>query len=156
MNKLSRKCHTRRVKLTAKLIRCLRIRWGDTNSIWNIWSDIKTRVGTPHKIKKTRHSLVWQRHRIPLGGTPHRKTYTGRGRHRTCPLDEGNNWCGPSWIIKPLCGSILQAETCRILSLAENPRWGIVWQHLEENFDEHSYEHLSYMIFIWAYICTSI
>ena len=26
-------------------------------------------------------------------------------------------------IIVPLCGSILQAETCQILSLAENPRW---------------------------------
>ena len=26
-------------------------------------------------------------------------------------------------IIVPLCGSILQAETCQILSLAENPGW---------------------------------
>ena len=37
-------------RLTTKLIRCLRIRWGDTNPIWNIWSVVKTRVGTPRKI----------------------------------------------------------------------------------------------------------
>ena len=30
---------------------------------------------------------------------------------------------GPSQEIIPLRGSILQAETCQILSLAENPRW---------------------------------
>ena len=30
---------------------------------------------------------------------------------------------GPSQEIIPLHGSILQAETCQILSLAENPRW---------------------------------
>ena len=28
----------------------------------------------------------------------------------------------------PLRGSILQARTCKILSLAENPRWSRVWQ----------------------------
>ena len=28
----------------------------------------------------------------------------------------------------PRCGSILQAGTCQILSLAENPRWSRVWQ----------------------------
>ena len=31
--------------------------------------------------------------------------------------------CGPSQEIIPLRGSILQAETCQILSLAESPRW---------------------------------
>ena len=31
-------------------------------------------------------------------------------------------------IIMPLRGSILQAETCQIPSLAENPRWSRVWQ----------------------------
>ena len=30
--------------------------------------------------------------------------------------------------ILPLRGSILQAGTCQILSLAENPRWSRVWQ----------------------------
>ena len=30
---------------------------------------------------------------------------------------------GPDQEIIPLRGSILQAETCQILSLAENPRW---------------------------------
>ena len=30
--------------------------------------------------------------------------------------------------IIPLCGSILQAGSCQILSLAENPRWSRVWQ----------------------------
>ena len=30
--------------------------------------------------------------------------------------------------IMPLCGSILQAAICQILSLAENPRWSRVWQ----------------------------
>ena len=31
---------------------------------------------------------------------------------------------GPDQKIMPLCGSILPAETCQILSFAENPRWG--------------------------------
>ena len=36
---------------------------------------------------------------------------------------------GGSWLrIMPRCGSILQAETCEILSLAENPTWSQVWQ----------------------------
>jgi len=35
---------------------------------------------------------------------------------------------GPSQRIMPLCGSILQAGTCQILTLAENPRWSRVWQ----------------------------
>ena len=30
--------------------------------------------------------------------------------------------------IMQLCGSILQAETCQILRLAENPRLSRVWQ----------------------------
>ena len=30
--------------------------------------------------------------------------------------------------IMPLCGSILQAETCQILRLDENPTWSLVWQ----------------------------
>ena len=40
-------------------------------------------------------------------------------------------WPGGWWFIRtimPLRGSILQAGTCQILSLAENPRWSRVWQ----------------------------
>ena len=39
-------------------------------------------------------------------------------------------WVGGRFFqeIIPLRGSILQAETCQILSLAENPRWSRVWQ----------------------------
>ena len=113
---------------------------------------------------------MWQRHRTTLGGTTHRKKYTGEGGHHTYFLDWVNNWgeeggghhtffvqdgaqCGniqvrklagyagyvvqvvqAMWsglhrlcggvlyIIQPLCGSILQAGTCQILSLAENPK----------------------------------
>ena len=35
---------------------------------------------------------------------------------------------GSSQIIMPLYGSILQAVTCKILSLAENTRWSRLWQ----------------------------
>ena len=41
-------------------------------------------------------------------------------------------WVGGGWLwVKKMshCGSILQAETCQILSLAENPRWSRVWQY---------------------------
>ena len=34
-----------------------------------------------------------------------------------------------------LGGSILQAETCQILSLAENPRWSLVWQYGTSNIE---------------------
>ena len=36
--------------------------------------------------------------------------------------------------ILPLRGSILQAGTCQILSLAENPRWSRVWQQEPQEF----------------------
>ena len=36
---------------------------------------------------------------------------------------------GPTYIIMPLCGSILQAETCWIFSIAENPRWSNIRTH---------------------------
>ena len=32
----------------------------------------------------------------------------------------------------PFCGSILQAGTCQILSLAENPTWSRVWQQVKK------------------------
>ena len=34
-----------------------------------------------------------------------------------------DGWVAGPVILVPLCGSILQAETCQILSLAENPKW---------------------------------
>ena len=37
--------------------------------------------------------------------------------------------------IMPRCGSILQAGTCHILRLAENPRWSRVWQSKTGEFD---------------------
>ena len=43
-------------------------------------------------------------------------------------------WVGGGWVvlskILPICSSILQAETCQILGLAENPRWSQVWQKI--------------------------
>ena len=44
----------------------------------------------------------------------------------------GRVWSGLVWFLQkiiPLRGSILQARTCQILSLAENPRWSRVWQY---------------------------
>ena len=40
-----------------------------------------------------------------------------------------DGWVGGFGVrIMPHCGSILQAETCQILSIAENPRWSREWQ----------------------------
>ena len=63
-----------------------------------VWSDVQTRVGTPHKTSVQEN---------PYG-----------------------RWAGGRFFqeILPLRGSILQAGTCQILSLAENPRWSRVWQ----------------------------
>ena len=47
-------------------------------------------------------------------GTPHNIEMQGR-------LTDG--WLAESRFIVPLRGSILQAETCQILSSAKNPRW---------------------------------
>ena len=86
----------------------------------------------------TAHTLLT---RVTHGvGTPH-NIERWEGGHRTYFVDWRNNWggdtaqyrkkklsCGwvgggPSQEIIPLRGSILQADTCQILSLAENPRW---------------------------------
>ena len=37
-------------------------------------------------------------------------------------------------IIMPRCGSILQAGTCQIISLTENPTWSRVWQKQHIHF----------------------
>ena len=41
---------------------------------------------------------------------------------------------GGAVIIVPLCGSILQAETCQILRLAENPRWSPSVAIMNQNY----------------------
>ena len=38
-------------------------------------------------------------------------------------------WVNSDYSANP--GSILQAETCKILSKAENPRWSRVWQYIQ-------------------------
>ena len=53
--------------------------------------------GTPHIFKMLRCGLV--------------RAGSGVGGSKLCQ------------IIMPLCGSILQLETCKILIIAENPRW---------------------------------
>ena len=62
-------------------------------------------MGTLHKI---------ERKSLAVGGSV--RARSGAGRKKFCQ------------IIMPLRGSILQAETCHIPSLAENPRWSLVWQ----------------------------
>ena len=87
------------------------------------------------------------------GEAPHRKVYTGSTGHRTyflnrCPIGGGHptskqassslwncqkkmgcgGWVGGFMRIMPRCGSILQAEPCQILRLAEKPRWSRMWQ----------------------------
>ena len=50
-----------------------------------------------------------------------------RNQKKRCPA---GGWLGGFGSrIMPRCGSILQADTCQILSLAENPRWSRVWQY---------------------------
>ena len=51
-------------------------------------------------------------------------------------------------IIVPLCGSILQVETCQILSLAENPRWSRVWQYIQTNIQSQMWNTLHLISFI--------
>ena len=63
-------------------------------------------VGIPHSI---------ERKSLAVGGSV--RAGSGAGRSKFCQ------------IIMPLRGSILQAETCQIPSLAENPRWSRVWQY---------------------------
>ena len=94
--------------------------WGG-DTAQNNCEDVHTRVGTPHK---NMYSNVLTR-----VGTPHnfsRKKLMWSGGWLGGWLVAGG-W--NSMIILPLCGSILQAETCKILSLAENPRWSRVWQY---------------------------
>ena len=64
-----------------------------------------------------KESIYWE------GGTPHILCWGGdTAQHLQEKLSCG--WVGgPNQEIIPLRGSILQAETCQILSLAENPRW---------------------------------
>ena len=82
--------------------------------------------GTPH-----RTNVYWE------GGTPHiLSRYFNKGGD-TAQIQSGvysarkSIWSVGGWFFQeviPLRGSILQAGTCQILSLAENPRWSRVWQ----------------------------
>ena len=93
--------------------------------------------------------------------------------HRTCFLNEGSIgtphiktgsqyklqvWLMPGWlavIIVPLRRSILQAETCQILSLAENSRWSpsvaiillytTTYKILQISLSHHRYFHTTSM-----------
>ena len=80
-----------------------------------ICSDIYTGVGTPHI---TPHTTQNQ------GGTPHKKmcsdVHTGLGTPHRIQSRLLAGWLN-DYSANP--GSILQAETCKILSLAENPSW---------------------------------
>ena len=44
-------------------------------------------------------------------------------------LRAGGGWVGGFMKIMTHCGSISQAGTCQILSLAEDPRWSQEWQY---------------------------
>ena len=84
--------------------------------------DVHTRVGTP-RMKIYSNVLTGV-------GTPHNFSR----KKLSCLGDMGGWGVAGGWtsmIILPLRGSILQAETCKILRLAENPRWSQVWQNLE-------------------------
>ena len=59
-------------------------------------------VGTTHNISKKS---------LAAGGSV--RTASGAGRKKLCQM------------IMPLHGSMLQAETCQIPTLAENPRWSV-------------------------------
>ena len=72
--------------------------------------------------------------KLGLGlGTPHKVLEQLGWGHRTALKDkmEQKIHVVGGWFfqeILPLRGSILQAGTCQILSLAEYPRWSRVWQ----------------------------
>ena len=89
-----------------------------------------------------RKSQMCQTHRTTLGYRTE-NVYTGRGGHCTYFLNRGpikidglrvvGGWVVSGWVggfvrIRPRCGSILQAGTCQIFSLAESPRFSRVWQ----------------------------
>ena len=57
--------------------------------------------------------------------------------------------------IMPHCGSILQAGTCQILSLADNPRWSRVWQLMKTTKPNTKYKLKLCLMFrkvvhVWA------
>ena len=85
-------------------------------------------------------------HRVPIegGGTPHILSEQGANRggdtahQNRLPVvigsatkdglrRGGGGWVGGLMRIMPRCGFILQAWTCQILILAENPSWSRVW-----------------------------
>ena len=83
-----------------------------------------------------RKNIYWKgetAHTLLIGGTigvwtPHnieRKSLAAGGWVRAAAGAGGRKFCQ---IIMPLRGSILQAETCQIPSLAENPTWSRMWK----------------------------
>ena len=94
--------------------------WGG-DTAQNNCEDVHTRVGTPHK---NMYSNVLTR-----VGTPH--NFSRKKLMWSGGWGVAGGWT--SMIILPLRGSILQAETCKILSLAENPRWSQGWQLVYSN-----------------------
>ena len=83
-----------------------------------IWSDVQTRVGTPHKVLRCFRSQGGNRtFHLRLSGKILKQENT-----------YGRLMGGLFQEIFPLQDSILQAGACQIVSLAENPRWSRVWQ----------------------------
>ena len=82
-------------------------------------------VGTPHNFER-KHILGGGDTAHTLLGWGHRTYFVGVGTPHNIyrkSLAVGGWVGGPDQEIIPLRGSILQADTCQILSLAENPRW---------------------------------
>ena len=111
------KIHVELARLITELNKCLRSRrWKPLYiPIEGIWSDVQTRMGTPHMKINAFRLLIWG----------------GDTAHYNCEVGLVGRWVGgcPGQIIMHLCCSILQAGTCKIFSLAENPRWSRVWQY---------------------------
>ena len=111
------KIHVELARLITELNKCLRSRrWKPLYiPIEGIWSDVQTRMGTPHMKIYAFRLLFWG----------------GDTAHYNCEVGLVGRWEGgcPGQIIMHLCCSILQAGTCKIFSLAENPRWSRVWQY---------------------------
>ena len=86
--------------------------WGHRAKFYDdIWSDVQTKAGTPYKVLE---QLGW-----------------GNCTALKYKLENPYGlWAGGCFFqeILTLRGSILQAGTCQIPGLAENPRWSRVWQ----------------------------
>ena len=87
--------------------------WGDTAH--TLWMGGTIGVGTPHNIERKSKFLNqtgWSL-RVGRSGSNRKQAQLGAPHSR----------------IQVELGFILQAGTCQILSLAENPRWSRMWQY---------------------------